>query len=125
MTVTDFKITWFPERVPKDIAGVEEILEASGVWELVHYAAGVRHSVTGLTVIKDGRGVAAGELVISFSPCKKGFIESEVRSYITSQVVRSLPGKTGRNKRAIGEGESGEIVSRRGRCPISSKRVFR
>ena len=125
MIVTDFNLRWCSQRVPEDAAGVEKMLKASGVWELVRYAGSAGHRVTIGTVMKDVLGVVVGELDISFRPCNKGFIESEVRGYITSRVVRALPGKTWRNKRIIGEGEGGGIVSRRGRYTISSKRVLR
>jgi hypothetical protein len=125
MIVTNLNLIWCSEKVPEDAAGVEKLLEASGVWKLVRYACSADHPVTVVTVMEDVLGVVVGELDISFRPCNKGYIESDVRGCITSRVVRALPGKTWRNKRVIGEGESGGIVSRRGRCLISSKRVLR
>ena len=93
MIVTYLNLTWCSPRIPENAAEVERILEVSGIWEMVRYAGGKGHPVTLVTGIKDVGGDVLGELGLSFSPSNRGFIESEARSCITTEILESMPVK--------------------------------
>ena len=95
MIVTYFSVTWGSARVPKDAAEVERVLEVSGIWEMVRYAGGKCHPVTLVAGIKDVTQGVFGELDLSFAPSNRGFIETEARSCITTEILKSTRTKRG------------------------------
>jgi len=103
MTPIDIELVWCSENVPEEVSEVDEMVETSGIWELVEYVAFTGRPTTIIKGIKDDRGAVIGELVMSFGKCEKGVIESEMRSYITSQVVQLLHGVASANKRLVDE----------------------
>jgi hypothetical protein len=113
MRVTDLELTWCSPFTPEDAAEVNRLLEISGIWERVRYAGSVDHHVTVITQIKDGMDCVMGDIVVSFSPSRHSFIESEVRDYITSLVLESLHGQTRNNKYPQSDACIGRRHSRR------------
>jgi len=94
MTATDIQLVWCSESVPKGLSELDQMLEASGIWELVDYAAFTGRPTTIIKGIKDSHGTVVGELVISFDQCGKKFIESEMKTYITAHILQLLPRST-------------------------------